>query len=127
MKAVASVLLFLLAVAACSAEGDPNGLGTPPSAPQPVTRTGEPAPAPQTSSPPRDNQPPLPRVVGAVATGLVAPWGIAFLPDGDALVSERDTTKVLLVSGDGGRVRTVGRLASARPPGAAGLPGPAVP
>ena len=126
MKAVASVLLFLLALAACSAQGDPNGLGTPPSAPQPVTRTGEPGLASETSSSPVDDGVPRPRVVGTVATGLVAPWGIAFLPDGDALVSERDTTKVLLVPGDGGRVRTVGRLGAAQPQGEAGLLGLAV-
>ena len=126
MKAVASVLLFLLALTACSAEGDPNGLGTPPSAPQPSTRTGEPGPASAPNSSPADKGPATPRVVGTAATGLAAPWGIAFLPDGDALVSERDTTKVLLVPGDGGRVRTVGRLASARPQGEAGLLGLAV-
>ena len=126
MKAVASVLLFLLALTACSAEGDPNGLGTPPSAPQPSTRTGEPGPASGPSSSPADKGPATPRVVGTAATGLAAPWGIAFLPGGDALVSERDTTKVLLVPGDGGRVRTVGRLASARPQGEAGLLGLAV-
>jgi glucose/arabinose dehydrogenase len=41
-----------------------------------------------------------PRVMGTVATGLDTPWGLAFLPDGTAIVTERDTGRVLLLSGD---------------------------
>jgi glucose/arabinose dehydrogenase len=63
-------------------------------------------------------------VVGRIATGLVAPWGIDFLPDGTALVTERDTTKVLAVRD--GSVRRVGRIAAAEPEGEAGLLGLAV-
>jgi glucose/arabinose dehydrogenase len=63
--------------------------------------------------------------MGTVATGLAVPWGVAFLPDGAALVTERDSTKVLEVSPDGA-VRTVGRLQAAQPEGEAGLLGLAV-
>jgi glucose/arabinose dehydrogenase len=69
-------------------------------------------------------------VVGTVATGLSVPWGIAFLPDGDAVVTERDTRRVLLIGGSDHRVRTVGTLDAAVPlgdqGGEAGLLGVAV-
>src|SRR5262245_25674781 len=38
-------------------------------------------------------------VAGTVATGLNVPWGVAFLPDKTALVTERDTAKVKRISG----------------------------
>jgi glucose/arabinose dehydrogenase len=51
--------------------------------------------------------------VGATRTlakGLQVPWGIAFLPGGDALVSERTTGRILRISRDGSRKRTVMRV-----------------
>src|SRR5512145_262387 len=126
MKAVATTLVALLALTACSSEGAPTGLGTPSPSPQPSTRTVEPETSPAPSPSAENRGPARPRVVGTVATGLVAPWGIAFLPDGSALVSERDTTKILAVPARGGRVRTVGRMEQAEPVGEAGLLGLAV-
>lgn len=66
-----------------------------------------------------------PEVIGTIATGLAVPWGIDFLPDGTAIVTERDTTKVLAIDPDGD-VTEIGRLEEASPQGEAGLLGVAV-
>jgi glucose/arabinose dehydrogenase len=44
-----------------------------------------------------------------IATGLQAPWGLAFLPDGRALVSERDSGRLVSIY-PSGTVREVQRL-----------------
>lgn len=60
-----------------------------------------------------------------MAEGLDTPWGIAFLPDGTALVTERDSGRVLIVDGD--EVREVGRIRQVSDPDdEAGLLGVAV-
>ncbi|MFC4007841.1 PQQ-dependent sugar dehydrogenase [Nonomuraea purpurea] len=60
-----------------------------------------------------------------VATGLAVPWAIAFLPGGDALVTERDTARLLRVS-PSGRVNEVAKIDGVRPEGEGGLMGVAV-
>lgn len=62
-----------------------------------------------------------------LATGLTSPWGLAFLPDGSALVSERDTGLIKRIPANGGRATTVGRVAGVKPAGEGGLLGIAVP
>jgi glucose/arabinose dehydrogenase len=61
-----------------------------------------------------------------VATGLAAPWGLTFLPNGDALVSERDNARILRIPAGGGDPVEVMRLPQARPSGEGGLLGLAV-
>lgn len=73
---------------------------------------------------------PTPQVVATAATGLEVPWGLDFLPDGRAIVTERDTAKVLLVSppdGDQpGDVVEAGTVPKVVPTAEAGLLGVAV-
>jgi len=60
-----------------------------------------------------------------LVTGLEAPWGLAFLPDGGALVTERDSKRLLSISKDG-EVTEVQRIDDAEPRGEGGLLGVAV-
>lgn len=135
MKAAATILTALLVLTACAGEDD-GDLGASPG-PQPTTRTAEPAPTAESESPSpeaspeqstdqQDAGPVRPRVVGTVARNLEVPWGIDFLPDGTALVTERDSTRILAIPAGGGEPREVGRMEAARPQVEAGLLGLAV-
>jgi glucose/arabinose dehydrogenase len=60
-----------------------------------------------------------------LASGLSVPWGIAALPDGSALVTERDTGKIWQVK-PGTPAKVVYTVTEARPSGEGGLLGIAV-
>lgn len=113
----------VLALSACGSGGssEPTAGETP--APQ-ETPTAEESP----SEPPAETEPARrsaqPEVIGTVARGLEAPWGIAFLPDGTALVTERDTARVFRVGE--GDVQQVGSVDQAAPTSEGGLLGLAV-
>ncbi len=66
-----------------------------------------------------------PRAVGTLVDQLAVPWGVDFLPDGAAVVTERDSGRVLQVTADGTLTR-LGALSAAVPQGEAGLLGVAV-
>ena len=120
-SALVAVLLALTSACSSGDDSKPRDLGTPASAPQPTTRTGEPS---SPASPTTARGPGRPHVVGTVAKNLRAPWGVTFLPDGTALVGERDTTRVVAIKDK--HVRTVGRVGGVQPQGEAGLLGLAV-
>ncbi|HEY5249143.1 MAG TPA: PQQ-dependent sugar dehydrogenase [Dermatophilaceae bacterium] len=118
-------LLLVLAVAGCAGSGDSV---TFPSAPAPTSRpTATPSSAPVPSAPPSSAA-----VRETIATGLPVPWGLAFLPDGTALVTLRDRGEVLHVArGSGGGSRrapavSVGHVPGVQPGGEGGLLGIAV-
>lgn len=74
---------------------------------------------------PLDPEPTGPAEAGRpteVARGLSVPWGLAPLPDGGALVSERDTAQLERVGADG-RVTTLGQVPGVVPGGEGGLLG----
>ncbi len=68
---------------------------------------------------------PLAGGVTSIATGLAVPWGVAFLPDGTALVSERDKAVLLLV-GPAEQVSLAARVEGVTPTSEGGLLGVAV-
>ena len=63
--------------------------------------------------------------IEVIAGGLDVPWSIAFLPDGTALVTERDSAQIKLISSDR-TVETVGSVSDVVPAGEGGLLGLAV-
>ena len=63
--------------------------------------------------------------VSTIATGLQAPWGLGFLPDCTAVVTERDAAKVLAIS-PAGAVSELGTITGVAPSGEGGLLGVAV-
>lgn len=64
------------------------------------------------------------KVADTIASDLEAPWGLAFLPDGTALVTERDRATISLI--DGSEVREVGTIDETEPTSEGGLLGLAV-
>lgn len=124
LPAVALTLALAAALTGCG--GDSGAFDTRSSGPDPTTASPQPtAPTPATpgTSVPASPAGP-PKVIGTVARGLAVPWGIGFLPDGTALVTERDSGRVLRIAGH--RVTTVGRIDQTRAQGESGLLGLAV-
>ncbi|MDN4172744.1 PQQ-dependent sugar dehydrogenase [Nocardioides sp. SOB77] len=128
-----ATLVLPLALAACGQGGDEVDVdvtgtapatpaGSSPASPSAGGSSGPGAPPSGRTELPTSKRP---TVVGTVVTGLEAPWGLDFLPDGDAIVTERDTTRVLRVTADG-EVTELGTIDAAAPEGEAGLLGVAV-
>ncbi len=107
------VALAVVILAGCGAEDAPRGPGDR------ATPTAAPAERGQSRGPARRAR------VEVLATGLVVPWDVAFLPDGRALVTER-AGRIRVLSSDGRlRARPAARVATAAS-GEGGLLGVAV-
>jgi glucose/arabinose dehydrogenase len=107
--AVAALAICVLGLAACTG-GDAttrtSGTQGPTGAPTRAPTTAPPATtttAPPATTPAQQATGPTGTPTGAVdvVTGLTAPWGIAFLPDGTALVTLRDDRRLVEVAPDG--------------------------
>ena len=70
--------------------------------------------SPRASATPTPPGPPDPVVAATVADGLDVPWGMAFFANGDALVSERDTARLLRVTPQG-KVTRLGEVRGVAP------------
>ena len=115
-----------IALAACSA---PAEEAPPPSSPTPSTASSSasasPDASPSASGSPTSSAPIPAGSPSDVVTGLDVPWSIAFLPDGDALVTLRDEARVVRVTPEGQR-SDVGEVEAVDAGGEGGLLGVAV-
>jgi glucose/arabinose dehydrogenase len=118
VRAVVGALAVSLIVTGCSfGPPPPDQAGSPPKLPTPSS----------SASPGRDD---LTVVTTVLAKHLEVPWDIAFLPDGAALVTERNSKRILRVGPDGGpdglKVAPVQTIEDVAPAGEGGLMGLAV-
>ncbi|WP_091550375.1 MULTISPECIES: sorbosone dehydrogenase family protein [Micrococcaceae] len=97
-----------LVLAGCT--GSPSAPGT--------AATPNPSSSPASSSP---VGPEAPVVTEKLDVGLQLPWSVVFLPDGTAVVSERDYAQVKAIRD--GQARTVGEVPGVEPGGEGGLLG----
>lgn len=124
------LLVGLTAVTACTASTQTTASSTATFSSSSTISTatsGTSAPASSSTAPASDS-PAAPAPASSpveVATGLDVPWGLAFLPDGSALVTLRDEGRVLRVR-EGARPVEVGRIDGVEANGEGGLLGIAV-
>lgn len=116
--AVFVAALSAAGLTACSAD-QPAASG--PASSSPATTSSSPA----ASGSPASGAAPAGQVT-VLASGLEAPWGIAFLPSGEALVTERDSARILRVPAGGGTPAEVQRLSEVDGDGEGGLLGIAI-
>ena len=119
-----STVLIAVALAGCTDGEDPV---TSPTTSEP-SASSTPSPGPTTSPSSTTSstvRPPTLPSTETIATGLSVPWGLAFLPDGTALLTLRDKGEVLHVA-EGAKPVSVGRIPGVDPGGEAGLLGIAV-
>lgn len=129
IHAVVALLVTALALTACQSAAPEDEADSPDvpatTAPSPSDTSPSPVQSPSPSPTPVDPGPVRPGRVTEIAGGLAAPWGLAFLPNGSALVSERDSGRVLRITPEG-QVTQVGTVSGLLTDSEAGLLGLAV-
>jgi glucose/arabinose dehydrogenase len=121
-----AAFLAVLIVTACS--GDDVAPGSAPTTRTPTNAPTTSAPSETATAPSTQSTQPGPVTPAAfedLATDFDVPWGLAFLPDGSALLSERNSARILSVSPEG-RVAEVGVVEGVQADGEGGLLGIAV-
>ncbi|WP_026540211.1 PQQ-dependent sugar dehydrogenase [Paenarthrobacter nicotinovorans] len=108
LRAFLPACAMALVLAGCT--GSPSAPGT--------AATPNPSSSPASSSP---VGPEAPVVTEKLDVGLQLPWSVVFLPDGTAVVSERDSAQVKAIRD--GQARTVGEVPGVEPGGEGGLLG----
>jgi len=126
LRLAALIVSSALVLAACGGSNSKSSREPAPRTPSPAESPSSQSssPSPSASRSPTPARSARPKVIGTIARDLQVPWGIAFLPDGSALVTERDSGRVLQVTKQS--ARQVGRVAETRAEGEAGLLGVAV-
>ncbi len=112
VPARAMTLPLALTVVLTGCTGSPSSPGT---AATPETSTS------QGTAPATPASPQIPEVARKLDVGLQLPWSVVFLPDGTAVVSERDSAQVKSIRN--GQTTTVGEVPGVDPGGEGGLLG----
>jgi glucose/arabinose dehydrogenase len=122
----------VLLVGGCSGEGDPTGTISAPVLSASSSSSTSAATSPTTTLKPTTTPSPAPTTTptssaatATIATNLDVPWGLAFLPDGSALVTLRDRGRLIQVRA-GAAATVLGEVPGVRPDGEGGLLGVAV-
>lgn len=114
----ASALALILVLSGCTGSPSVPGTATPGTATPQGTASSTSAPGTSQAGP---VSAPVPEVVQKLDVGLQLPWSVVFLPDGTAVVSERDSAQVKSIRD--GQATTIGEVSGVDPGGEGGLLG----